>query len=148
MSNTSPLTRNRANKAIVRSTISTLFETIIDLRLNLPNPCRIRQLFCSIQARREKQIEAAKVAAKKKARQKVKQKYIARSQNGSAGEKKQKIKARSSQNPRQLNRRKNHRRIQKNKKQLIVLELRIVLKAFFAKIYLRLTLANRCILLS
>ena len=48
MSNTFPLTRNRANKAIVRSTISTPFETIIDLRLKRQNQCRIRQLLRSM----------------------------------------------------------------------------------------------------
>ena len=48
MSKTSPLTRNRANNAIVRSTISTLLETIIDGRLKRPNQCLIRQLLRSM----------------------------------------------------------------------------------------------------
>ena len=52
-----------------------------------------------IQARREKQIEEAKPLLKKKARQKVKQKYTERSQNSNAGEKKQKHEARGSRTP-------------------------------------------------
>jgi predicted FMN-binding regulatory protein PaiB len=39
---TFPLTRNRANSAMVRSTMALDLETIMDRRLKRPNPCRWR----------------------------------------------------------------------------------------------------------
>jgi hypothetical protein len=48
ISATFPLTRNRANNAIVRSTISFAREMIIDLRLKRPNQCLWRQWFRSM----------------------------------------------------------------------------------------------------
>ena len=43
-----PLTQNLANRAMVRSTISLDFETMIDLRLKRPNQWRCRQWLRSI----------------------------------------------------------------------------------------------------
>jgi hypothetical protein len=43
ISATSPLTRNRANSAMVRSTMSLDLETIMDFRLKRPNQWRWRQ---------------------------------------------------------------------------------------------------------